>query len=62
MKEKEYTAIVKVTREYEVGFESSNPKQALKDAETIIKDERFGDDFTDEQVQVLDIIEGKKKK
>lgn len=55
---KKYTAKIKVTREYEIGFESTDdPNQALKDADTIIKDEKFGDDFTDEQVQVLDVKE-----
>ena len=36
---KNYLATVKVTRHYEIGFDSPDFKQALIDAETIIKDE-----------------------
>ena len=59
---KKYTARVKVTREYVIGFESTDdPDQVLKDADTIIQDENFGDDFTDEQVELLDFKEDERR-
>ena len=55
LKETGYTAKVKVTREYAIGFYSTDPEQALKDVDTIIEDEHFGDNYDDEQVQVIDL-------
>ena len=46
-----YAATVKVTRYYEIGFDSPNFKQAFVDAETIIKDENFKDDFDKEEIR-----------
>jgi len=54
---KKYTARIKIVREYEIGFESTDLKQALEDAETIIKDEHFEDDFINEQKQIMDLKE-----
>ena len=54
---KNYTATIKVTREYEVGFDSPDLKQASEDAKTIIEDEHFEDDFINEQKEIVEIKE-----
>ena len=52
-----YCATIKVTRfyEYELAFESTNFKQAFVDAETIIKDENFKDDFDEEEIKLVGV-------
>ncbi len=54
-KQKKYSATVKVIRYYEIGFESPNFKQALLDAETIIEDENFKDDFDKEERKLVGV-------
>ena len=54
---KNYTATIKVTREYEVGFDSPDLKQANEDAKTIIEDEHFEGDFINEQKEIVEIKE-----
>ena len=52
---RKYTATVKVIRFYKIGFESPDFKQALLDAETIIKDEYFRDDFDKEEIKLAGV-------
>ena len=52
---KNYIATVKVIRHYEIGFDSPNFKQAFVDAETIIKDENFKDDFDEEEIKIVGV-------
>ena len=52
---KNYIATVKVIRHYEIGFDSPNFKQAFVDAETIIKDENFKDDFDEEEIKLVGV-------
>ena len=52
---KKYSATVKVIRYYEIGFDSPNFKQAFVDAETIIKDENFKDDFDEEEIKLVGV-------
>ena len=56
---KNYTAKIKITREYEIGYESFNdPKQARKDAITILKNEDFrNDESINEQIEIIEIKE-----
>ena len=54
---KNYTATIKVTREYEIGFDSPDLKQANEDAKTIIEDEHFEGDFINEQKEIVEIKE-----
>ena len=52
---KNYIATVKVIRHYEIGFDSPNFNQAFVDAETIIKDENFKDDFDEEEIKIVGV-------
>ena len=52
---KNYLTTVKVTRYYEIGFESSDFKQAYIDAESIIEFENFKDDFIKENVKIVGV-------
>ena len=52
---KNYIATVKVIRHYGIGFDSPNFKQAFVDAETIIKDENFKDDFDEEEIKLVGV-------
>ena len=52
---KNYIATVKVIRHYEIGFDSPNFKQAFVDAETIINDENFKDDFDEEEIKLVGV-------
>ena len=54
-KQNKYSATVKVIRYYEIGFESTDFKQALLDAETIIEDENFKDDFDKEERKLVGV-------
>ena len=55
-----YKAIIKITRLYEIGFDSPDPKQAVVDAETIIADEDFNDgSHIDEQMEIKEVTEDK---
>ena len=56
---KNYTAKIKVIREYEIGYESFNDlRQARIDAITILKDEDFRNaDFKNEQIEIMEIKE-----
>ena len=57
---KNYKAIIKVTRLYEIGFESPDPKQAVVDAETITANESLGDgSHIDEQIEIKEVVEDK---
>lgn len=57
---KNYTALIKVTRLHEIGFESSNSKQALEDAKAIIADESFNDNsHIHQQLDVKKVVEDK---
>ena len=57
---KNYKATIKVTRLYEIGFESPDPKQAAVDAETIIANEYLGDgSHIDEQIEIKEVAEDK---
>jgi len=47
-----YAATVKVTRYYEIGFDSTDFKQALIDAETILETENLKDDFDKEEIKI----------
>ena len=50
-----YAATVKVTRYYEIGFDSPDFKQALIDAETILETENFKDDFDKEDRKLVGV-------
>ena len=50
-----YAATVKVTRYYEIGFDSTDFKQALIDAETILETENLKDDFIHEEVKIVGV-------
>ncbi|MBC8294497.1 MAG: hypothetical protein H8E55_01670 [Pelagibacterales bacterium] len=55
-----YKAIIKVTRLYEITFDSSDPKQAAVDAETITSNESLGSgSHIDEQIEIKEITEDK---
>tara|TARA_Y100001951_G_scaffold85199_1_gene74995 strand:- start:899 stop:1132 length:234 start_codon:yes stop_codon:yes gene_type:complete len=57
---KNYKAIIKVTRLYEIGFDSPDPKQAVVDAETITANESLGDgSHIDEQIEIKEVAEDK---
>jgi len=57
---KNYTALIKVTRLHEIGFESSDPKQALEDAKAIIADEGFNDNsHIHQQLDIKKVVEDK---
>ena len=50
-----YAATVKVTRYYEIGFDSTDFKQAIIDAETILETENFKDDFDKEDRKLVGV-------
>ena len=52
---KNYLATVRVVRHYEIGFESPNFKQAFKDAETIVCDDYFKDDFDKQESEIVGV-------
>ena len=57
---KNYKAIIKVTRLYEIGYNSPNPKQAVVDAETITANEHLGSgSHIDEQIEIKEVAEDK---
>lgn len=57
---KNYKATIKVTRLYEIGFESPDPKQAAVDAETIIAEEDLGgNSHINEQTEITEVVEDK---
>ena len=57
---KNYKATIKVTRLYEIGFDSPDPKQAVVDAETITANEYLGDhSHIDEQIEIKEVVEDK---
>ena len=57
---KNYKATIKVTRLYEIGFDSPDPKQAAADAETIIAQEAMGgNSHIDEKTEIAEITEDK---
>ena len=52
---KNYIATVKVIRHYEIGFDSPNFKQAFKDAETIVCDDYFKNDFDKQESKIVGV-------
>ena len=50
-----YAATVKVTRYYEIGFDSPDFKQALIDAETILTTEYFNGEFVKEDRKIVGV-------
>ena len=57
---KNYKAKIKVTRLHEIGFDSPDSEQALKDAKAIIADESFNDNSQiDEQMEITEVAENK---
>lgn len=55
--EKKYIAVVKVIRKYELGFGSTDLMQANEDAETIMEDENFTDNFVSEDHKLVEVYE-----
>jgi hypothetical protein len=57
---KNYTALIKVTRLHEIGFESSDAEQAIEDAKTIMAIERFDDNSHNHQEEkIVEVTEDK---
>ena len=50
---KEYTATISVIRYYEIEFESPDSVQAMHDAETIIEDEVFYENYIKEEIKIV---------